>query len=137
MTEMQPTEAEVLQEEPVPPLSTVPVRVVAVDAPVRVQNLPTKALTTQTRFVADASARLRVLVADPYRAQAVLIADKPFYVSAILGGVDDDLSSSWWPANVPLILTAVTAVWIRSIAADLTLSVTCERWATGSTHADD
>jgi hypothetical protein len=137
MTEMQPTEAEVLQEEPTPELATVPVRVVAVDAPVRIQSLPTKTLSTQTRILVDAGVRLRVLTADPYRAQAVLIADAPFYFASLLTGVDDNLSSSWWPANVPLPITAVSAVWIRSTLDDLTISITTERWATGSTHADD
>lgn len=139
MTERHPTEAEVLQEEPVPGLETVPVRVVAVDAPVRTQALPRKTATTQTRTLTAGAVARRLLTADPYRAQATLIADHAVYVSAHETGADDAGTSAWWPANVPLVITAVTEVWARAVSDQdaSVLGILVERWATGDTHADD
>lgn len=139
MTERQPTEHEVLQEEPIPALETVPVQVVSIDAPVRTQALPRKTCTTQTRTLTAGAVARRLLTADPYRGQATLIADHAVYVSAHETGADDDGTSAWWPANVPLVITAVTELWARA-ASDQDASVVgilVERWATGDTHADD
>jgi hypothetical protein len=135
--ELQPSEDEVLQEEP-PSFSTIPVRVVAVDAPVRVQALPRKTGSTSTRVIG--STPVRVATADPYRAQLTIMSmDQNIYVAFTRHGSEEVLTSSIWPKLVPMVITAVTDVWVVSAAAqrdDTSVSITMERWATGSEHAD-
>lgn len=135
--QMQPTEHEVLQEEP-PSFTTIPVRVVAVDAPVRVQELPRKTGSTSTRTIG--STAVKVATADPYRAQLTLMSmTQDIYVAFTRHGSEEVLTSSIWPKLVPMVITAVTDVWVVSGAAgrdDTLVSITMERWATGSEHGD-
>jgi hypothetical protein len=135
--ELQPTGDQVLQEEP-PPMEAVPVRLVDVEGPVRTQALPRKTGTTQTRTLTAGAVARRVLTADPYRGSATLIGDQPFYVAFSEHGKDDDLTSAWWPASVPLVITAVVDVWVRAASDQygVELGIVVERWATGSEHAD-
>jgi hypothetical protein len=133
--ELEPTESQVLQEEPDTDLVDVPVIVTGVVGPVRVQELPRRTASARTWTVSTTP--VQVLTADPYRAVAVLVADTDVFVGHVQHGAGDDITSAWWPQGVPLVVTATVDVHVRCARSDQTarVSVRTERWATGSEHA--
>lgn len=127
--DLQPQVDEVLQVE-AEELTTVPVRVAEVCAPVRVQALPRKAASSRTRRLGADRAE-RVLLADHRRARAVLVAPAPFLVGFSEASAQDASTMAWWPGGVPFECGAVAEVWVRAAAEATEVSVVTERWAAG------
>ncbi|MFF8495176.1 hypothetical protein ACF06O_30610 [Streptomyces albidoflavus] len=125
--ELQPDVPEIIQAE-AEPLTTVPVRVSEVQAPVRVQVLPRKAAATATKAVAEAP--VRILRADHRRARALLVGSTDFLVAFSEASCQAESSMALWPAGIPLELTATTEVWAMA-PGGASLSVVTERWAEG------
>lgn len=126
---LQPELGVVLQEEP-EDRPDIEVCVRDVHGPVRTQALPRKAATGFVKQIPASTAAKGALVlsADHYRGQATLISrTEDIRVSF------NDPSEPYavWPANVPLVLTAVADVYVQSDDAASTVSVIAEKWATG------
>jgi hypothetical protein len=127
--ELQPDVSEVLQEE-VPYVEAISVCVQDVKAPVRVQELPRKLATSQTRTVTTDASRL--LRADHYRASAVVVSkDQDMYLAFNEASAQSTSTMSWWPKAIPFTLTAATDLWVASVTATTDVSVSTERWAVG------
>lgn len=128
MGELQPDPAEVMQEEG-EPLSSVPVCVEEVKAPVRVQVLPRKGGSTRTRTVGDVPVQL--LTADHWRASAILMGDVPFRVAFSEASAQDLSTMALWPGLVPLTVDATVEVWAVADDDAVQLSLITTRWAEG------
>lgn len=133
--DLQPDVDEVLQAE-APELTTIPVSVAELKGPVRVQQLPRKAAATMTRRLTVAPAQ--ILRADHRRASAVLVAPVGFLVAFSETACQAPSAMAYWPANVPLEVTAAVEVWALVLvpqdapneALDR-VSVITEHWAVG------
>jgi hypothetical protein len=127
--ELQPDVSEVIQEETYD-VQAIEVCVQEVRAPVRVQELPRKLATSQTKTVGTTAVRL--LRADHWRASAVFVAfEQDVYLAFNEASAQDTSSMSRWPVSVPFTLTAATELWAVSSTGTTIVSVTTERWATG------
>jgi hypothetical protein len=139
MTELQPTDAEVLQDETPEHMTAVPVIVESVSTPVRVQILPANSGGGVLSRVIDTTP-VRVLTADPYRSTATLMLTYTGEVVPLLhvaysrSLVEHAPATITWPPNVPLVLTNRTDVWVYATST-ATLSVHTELWATGDRAA--
>jgi hypothetical protein len=128
--DLQPETDEVLQMEPEPSLTTVPVCVQEIKSPVRTQELPRKLGTTQTKSISANSQR--VLKADHFRAQAIVVSfDQDMLVAFNMASAQDPSTMSRWPALVPMVVTTMSEVWVAAFTATSSVSITTERWATG------
>jgi hypothetical protein len=127
--ELQPTAEEVLQIEPTikePPVT------VAVDGPVRTQDLPRKGGTTFTRTVGTTVGQTPLLRADHRRASARLISvGQAMLVAFNAASAQDASRMALVPANTILVITATTDIWVISATATTAISVITELWATG------
>lgn len=128
--DLQPDVDEVLQAEPAEDLTTVPVCVQEIKAPVRVQQLPRKAGATRTRAVGDTAA-VRVLTADHHRAQVTIVSASAFLVAFAEAAAQDDSTMAWWPATVPLVVGTTTEVWLKAETGTAEVSIVTELWAAG------
>lgn len=127
--EMQPDTQEVLQVEP-GPLTTVPVSVCEILAPVRTQALPRRDATSSTKAVTTAP--LQVLWADPFRACAQITSfTGDMLVSFNSASASSPYTSAQWPVGKPLTVTATCDVWVAAATGSISVSVITERWATG------
>lgn len=127
--DLQPDVSEVIQEEADYDAS-IQVCVSDVKVPLRVQELPRKLATSQTRTLTTTVQRL--LRADHYRATAVLVSfDQDVYLAFNEASAQDTSTMSRWPVNEPFRLTAAVDLWARSVTSTTDVSVTTERWATG------
>lgn len=127
---LQPELAVVLQEEP-EDRPEIEVCVRDVHGPVRVQELPFKAITAFHRTIpATVVQPPMVLRADHYRGRVTLICTGG---SMRVSFNAPDETYAIWPANVPLVLKAPADTYIRPDSATdpITLSVIPEKWATG------
>ncbi len=124
---LQPELGVVLQEEP-EDRPQIEVCVRDVHGPVRTQSLPLKAATAFTKTIPASTAQpTMVLSADHYRGQALIVCSVAIRVTLN----DPSEPWAWWPANVPLPITASVNVYVRSNDAASTVSVIAEKWATG------
>jgi len=124
---LQPDVEEVLQAEP-EPLMTIPVCVNEVRSPVRTQALPRKGGSTQTKSVSTTP--IRVLTADPFRAEATFIAHgDDMQIAFTQTAAQADSSMAFWPQNVPFHCTANVEIWVSANASNATISIITERWA--------
>ncbi|MER7953068.1 hypothetical protein ABTY59_37385 [Streptomyces sp. NPDC096079] len=128
---LEPDVPEILQEEPAPDLTAIPVRVEAVESQVRVQVLPDKGGSTLTKS-ATATRAVRVLVADPRRKSAVLMSmDQNILVAFSEAACQADSSMAVWPKLVPLEVPATVEVWVKSATGTTAVGVLGYRWAEG------
>jgi hypothetical protein len=129
---MEPDDLEVLQVEVEPVGKEPPVRVV-VDGPTRTQELPHKGGATFTKALAASPAQpIRVLRADPRRAVARLVSlDQTFLFAFTQATASDPSTMARWPANVPLVISAATDIFLASYSTAATVTVVTELWATG------
>jgi hypothetical protein len=128
--ELQPDVAEVIQEEPGEYVTDIGVCVKSIVPPVRVQELPRKLATSQTKTVGTTAVRL--LRADHWRASAVFVAfEQDVFLAFNEASAQDTSSMSRWPVSVPFTLTAATELWVASSTSTTMVSITTERWATG------
>lgn len=124
---LQPELGEVLQAEP-EDRPEIEVCVRDVHGPVRTQALPRKAATAFNKTVAaDAVQPAMILRADHYRGQATLISDAAMRVSFN----DPSETFAIWPADLPLVITAVADIYVVGDAGAITVSVIVEKWAVG------
>lgn len=138
--DLEPDVAEVLQVEngyELPPYE-IPVTPVCVKDVVRVQALPRKSAAARTVAISG-SAPYRILAADPHRASAILRCSggemAVGFTQSSFSEEDDNFTSCVvWPIDVPLPITAVTEIWVRSAEVDftaITVSLVRENWADG------
>lgn len=128
--QLQPTEDEVLQVEPVPPLGTVPVCLVDAPAPVRTKQLPDEAGGTRT--IQLGTAKRQIQGADPYRARVLMTSfDQDFRYAFSETSCEDPSAMSRQPKNVPLNITCTTQVWVMAVTGTTEFSFTIQKWATG------
>ena len=128
MPDLQPDPSEVMQEEG-ETLSSVPVVVEEVKAPVRVQVLPRKGGSTRTRTVSAVPVQL--LTADHWRANTILMGDVAFRVAFSQAAAQDSSTMALWPGLVPLSVDATVEVWAVAAGDDVQLSIITTRWAEG------
>jgi len=134
--EMQPDDAEVLQVEDPGYAHSVPVTVAG---PVRTQEMPRKAGATRNRALANGSAAVALLSADPRRASAVVCADAAFWFAFSQNGASGAAASPQdftgmckWPANVPLRVNTSTDLYVAAAGAAVNVSYYTELWAAGA-----
>lgn len=127
---LQPELAEVLQQEP-EDNARIDVCVRDVHGPVRVQELPFKAVSAFSKTIAATVVQAPlILAADHFRGRATLICSGgSMRVSFNAPGE----SYAVWPAGLPLVLKAAADTYVRPDSATdpITVSVIAERWATG------
>lgn len=127
---LQPDELEVLQTEQDGPDPVVRVCVADIDVPVRVQNLPRKAGATVSRTYSTTPTR--ILGPDHRRAQATLVSvGQNMLITFSASTAQDPSRMALWPANVPLIITNDSEVWVAAATATTVISALSEMWATG------
>jgi hypothetical protein len=130
MTDLQPDVGDVLQEEPY----TMPVTgAVAVDGPVRTQELPRRNGATKSRTVSD-TAYVQLLDNDPRRGfMLVMSMDAELYYGFTEASMQAPSAMSVWPAKVPLTLPVAAELWVMCAEAGKTtrVSVTTGLWAAG------
>lgn len=128
--ELQPDVSDVLQEEAPDQLTAIPVCVVEHKAPVRVQLLPDKTGSTQTRTVSTTPKSY--LRADHRRGRAVLMSmDQNIRIAFSEAAAQDDSSMSLWPKLVPFEVPAAVEVWVKSTTETTSVSFTTFGWAAG------
>lgn len=127
-TDLQPTVADVLQEEDTSAV-TVPVCITDQRSPVRTQELPRKGGATFTRPLTTTP--LHILRADHRRARAVLLCDAVIYVAFSQASAQDTTSMTKWLANVPFPCDATTDVYVRTATGTADLGVVTYLWAEG------
>lgn len=126
---LEPDVHEVLQEEPAAELTTIPVKVESVEAPVRVQVLPDKGGATQTRTV-GASKAVPFARADPRRKSAVLMSiDQNILVAFSETSCQADSSMALWPKLVPMTVPATVEIWVKAVTGTTAVSLQTFRWA--------
>lgn len=141
--ELEPTDAEVVQEEAAPGLTTIPV---CVEGPVRVHQLPARA-SGYRRVTVGTSTPLRVLGRDPRRRRVLLQAfdadgatQGVFYGATAMEvtppaafaarlAVPGPAASGATVASPVLELTGVDELWVLADTAQCELTVTAEQWA--------
>lgn len=127
---LQPETDQVLQMEPEPSLTAIPVCVEEIKSPVRIQELPRKMGTTRTRLVTTTAQKY--LPANHFRAQATLVSfDQDMLVAFNSASAQDPSTMSRWPAAIPMVITTMAEIWVASFTATTNVSFTTERWATG------
>lgn len=128
MNESTPELEEIQQDEEERAL-VVPVRVVEVWSPVRVQLLPSRHGVSRsfTSSATDAEP-IPLLGADLRRRRATIVA-----IGADVYVGDRELvktaQAARWPAGVPLVIEHTEQVYARAASASATLSVISENWA--------
>lgn len=128
--ELQPDVSEVIQEEAGEYITDIGVCVKSVTVPVRVQELPRKLATSQTRTVGTTAQRY--LRADHWRASAKIVPiDGNILIAFNEASAQDDSTMAQWPMGEPYTHTAATDVWVKAVQNTVTVSVITERWATG------
>jgi hypothetical protein len=130
--ELQPDTEDVLQVELEPIGKEPPVRV-TVEGPTRTQELPHKAGAAFTRTLpASPATPTRLLRADHRRARAVLLAlDQPVLIAFSGAAAADPTTMARWPANVSLVITTATDLYVASVSAAATVTLVTEMWAAG------
>lgn len=128
MSELQPDDGEVLQEEPETALA-VPVCITDTRGPLRVQVLPRKGGATFTKSVGTTAAQ--VLWADHRRARARLVSTSALLIAHTQASAQDASTMAAWPANVPYETNATVDVWVAAAAGTATVGVVTELWAEG------
>jgi hypothetical protein len=129
--ELEPDVEDVLQAEEPAGLTAIPVCVLDVKTPVRVQQLPHKGGATKTRTV-GAVVGVQVLRADHFRGRATLMYIGQNMLVTFTKSIDpvqDVQSWALWPANVPLAITAAVDVFVASATGTTSISVITEDWA--------
>lgn len=134
MTNLQPDLEDVLQEEADPGAVTVPVCLVEQRSPVRTQSLPRKAGATQTRTLSTTPQRY--LRMDPRRARVTVMgtdatAAGVFRYAFTQAAAQDPSSMAVWPGGQPLIIEAVTDLYLCAAAGSVTVGIATELWAEG------
>lgn len=128
--QLDPDTDTVLQVEEEYTITTIPVRVTGVESPVRTQQLPCKSGGTRTREIG--AVPQQILSADPHRAYVMLCAfDHDFYVAFSSEAAQDLSTMSRLPKLVPVTLSVVSDVYVRTYSDLSDLSITTARWATG------
>lgn len=130
-SDLQPDVGEVLQEEPEYVMSVQ--GKVAVQGPVRTQELPRKAGATKTRTVTD-TAYVQMLDSDPRRGFVMVMSmDAAFYFGFTEASMQATSAMSVWPKNVPLPLPLSAELWVQSAETGVStrISVTTGLWAAG------
>lgn len=112
--------AEQLQQDEVPSLATVPVRVTT---PVQVRELPSKDAAARTANVGTTAARL--LTKDPRRKRATLYA----FDQEIAFGPTQASAVARWPKQTPLYLDTRDEVWVASATSTTDVTIITEAWA--------
>lgn len=128
-SELQPSVQEVLQAEVEVPLTTVPVRVLKIDNPVRTQKLPTKSAPTITKAVTVTP--VRILPSDPFRSQLILMSDQDFYIAFNNASKETPGTMGRWPANREFTCDVDSEVWVAAVTTTANVSAFSLRWATG------
>lgn len=141
--DLEPDDADVLQDEGMPGLTTIPV---CVDGPVRVQQLPAKAAGYR-RVTVTTTTPQRVLGRDPRRKRAVLQvfdsagATRGVFYGATLNEVTPPAAlaarlavaspavAGATVASPVLELTGQDELWVVADTAVCELTVTAEQWA--------
>lgn len=131
--ELQPDVDTVLQvEEPYGDQHVVKVEVCA---PVRTQRLPTKAATAFTKLsvgtFTDPRGQQRLLRADHRRARATIIGVSDFWMAFSQANAGQNTTCVFCPGKVPIIVEAVTDIFVSSTAGFVDISCMTESWATG------
>lgn len=125
--DLQPDELDALQAETDGPEPSVKV---SVDGPVRTQDLPRKQAASRTRIATTTP--LKYLAADHRRASAKVVSfDQDMLIAFNVASAGDPSTMSRWPKGVQYTLTADSELWVASITATSTISITTEFWATG------
>lgn len=128
--DMQPETLDVLQAEPEPAMSVIPVHICGSEGAIRIQSLPRKDASTSTKPISTTP--LQVLFADHRRASAFLVSfGQDMLVAFNSGSTQSPDTSSRWPMGVPLSVTATTDVWVSAFTGTGSVSITSEKWATG------
>lgn len=131
-TDLQPGEAEVLQEQigagPEPALH---VSVDAISSPVRTQELPRVGGATFTWQQVSTTHAHHLLHANPRQAKATLISDQPFLFTLAKATAGEPTRMALWPASVPYVCTARTDIYVMASAATANIGVVTENWAAG------
>jgi len=124
--DLQPDELEALQAEDT---SVQPAVLVKNDGPLRVQVLPRKQGGTRTRTLSTTPQLL--LSADHRRGSFTLISTAAFLFAFSASSAQDPSTMAAWPANVPYVCTADTALYAAAATGTAPLSIITEFWATG------
>lgn len=130
--DLQPTVAEVMQvEPPATPLVAVPV---LIEGPVRVQQHPRKSAAGRTIPITVNA--IRLLPADPHRAQVTIIGIGPAGSSILVGFQEtafsgDAAAVTTWPVGSPMPVLATTELWVASDGTSTKVSYYRENWAQG------
>lgn len=102
---------------------------VAVDGPVRVQELPRDGGLAIRGVTVKDGPPTELLRADPHRASAVIICGDPL----LIAGSEQEIQGGQpgqWPADVPLKITARDSLWAAALGVPATtVTVVQERWA--------
>lgn len=124
--DLQPDELEALQAEET---TVQPAVLVKHEGPIRVQVLPRKQGGTRTRTLSTTPQLL--LSADHRRASFTLISPAAFLFAFSAASAQDASTMAAWPANVPYVCTADTALYAAAQSGTAALSIITEFWATG------
>jgi hypothetical protein len=136
--DLQPDELEALQAETVGAEPPVRVQVSHIETPIRTQDLPRKAASTNTFTVGvlgtngGLNPAKRVLSAQPRRALARLVSTGQAMLVAFSQAAAQQASTmALWPAGTVLNITHDAEVYVASATGTTQVTVIAEFWATG------
>lgn len=138
LPDLQPDELAALQAEEIGPEPSVRTTVDRIETPVKTQDLPRKAGSTNTYSVnvlganGGVSPAKRILSAQARRASARIISvGQNMLVAFSANSAQQASSMALWPANLVLQVTTETEVWVAAATGNTSVSVITEFWATG------
>ena len=118
-----PTPDEVLAEEPSSP--HIPPVPVAVQGPVRVQQLPSP-VWAMISYAGVTTAAIQILGAEPRRRTATVLGSAAIRIGQT--SAQADAQAAPWPANIPLAMTHDGEVWARADTGTVNIMVLVEYW---------